>query len=221
MNKKILVVGAHPDDEVLGCGGTIARFCSEGHSVHSLFLTDGVGARGDAMLADVRLVALENASRILGVKSCQRLDFPDNALDSVPLLSIVKRIEQVIDEIGPSVVVTHHGHDLNIDHCRCYEAVLTACRFQPKYCVEQILAFETLSSTEWQSPTGARFTPNRFVDISEFIATKLDAVAAYAEEMRDAPHPRSPRTIEALSVYRGATVGVDYAEAFEVIREKV
>jgi LmbE family N-acetylglucosaminyl deacetylase len=215
--KTVLVIGAHADDEVLGCGGTMARLAAEGAEVHVLLLADGETSRagaGDAHKA-ARNRAAEEAAAILGCKSTVALDFPDNRLDSVDLLDIVQVIEARIDALKPDTVFTHHNGDVNIDHRRVHEAVLAACRPQPGHCVRQLLFYEVASSTEWRPPnSGAPFLPNTFFDISGALDAKRAALDAYAAEMRPFPHARSIEAVEALARWRGATVGVAAAEAF-------
>ena len=209
MNKQILVAAAHPDDEVLGCGGTIARLVYEGADVHVVFFTDGVGARLDSVgLSEnaevtMRRYAAEEAVKVLGAKTVVFGDFPDNRMDSVDLLNIVQ------------MVLTHHIGDLNIDHRIVHQAVVTACRPQPGFSVETLLFFEVPSSSEWQTPVSALpFTPNYFIDISDYMSIRLRAFEVYAEEFRSWPHSRSYEALEHLARWRGATVGVEAAEAF-------
>lgn len=221
--QNILVVAAHSDDEALGCGGTIASLVAAGNNVHAAFLTDGVGSRADQTLeleAGRRRQAADAAGKILGISSAVHFDFPDNKLDSVPLLDVVQSVEQVINTIRPDVIYTHHADDLNIDHRICHQAVLTASRPQGGYAANAIYGFEVASSTEWafSSPT---FDPRHFVEITDHLEIKLKALAAYHEEMRPSPHPRSTTSIEALARWRGATVGCGAAEAFSVIRQIV
>lgn len=220
MSNTILVVAAHPDDEALGCGGTIARHVSAGHEVHALFMTNGVSARqaSSEIDAELRNEAAEAARRVLGVKRYIYSDFPDNQLDTVALLSLTQAVESVIHEIQPNIIYTHHHGDLNIDHRRTHEAVMTACRPQPGFCVREIYAFEVVSATEWNTPQAAPFTPNHFVDISEHLDIKMKSIAAYSEEMRDAPHSRSSDNLYELGRYRGCSVGLNQAEAFMLIR---
>lgn len=218
--KRILVVAAHSDDEALGCGGTIIAQTELGAEVTVMFLTDGVGAR-NSKGADRQVLRRSKASRkagkIMGVQNIVQLDFPDNKLDSLPILEVVQSIEPIVAEIQPSVILTHSVHDLNVDHRVCHKAVLTATRPQPSHHVRKILGFEVPSSTEW-SFSAPGFFANCFVDISSQLETKLKALGAYDEEMRDAPHPRSIGSVEALARWRGATVGCAAAEAFSVIR---
>ena len=216
----VLVVAAHADDEALGCGGTIARLTRAGTTVHVLFLADGVTARpGDDSGHDEHLrrrrAAAERACGILGVAGMTFCDFPDNRLDTVPLLSIVQSIEPVISRHRPEMVITHHAGDLNVDHRRTHEAVAVACRPQPGATVRTMLAFEVPSSTEWQLAGSApAFTPNWFHDISDTLDLKLAALDAYGAEMRPSPHARSRAAVENLARWRGATIGVAAAEAF-------
>ena len=219
MNKTILVVAAHPDDEVLGCGGVMARHVNNGDKVHVVFMSDGVTSRtgADSKEVDVRKQAAKEAGNLLGIEQPPRfLGFPDNRMDSIVLLEIVQALEQVIDEIEPEVVYTHHSGDLNIDHKITHQAVMTACRPQPGFCVRGIYSFEVLSSTEWS--TNNSFIPNYFVDISDTLELKISAIKAYCAELRTFPHARSIESIKALAKYRGASMGILAAEAFKVER---
>ena len=221
MGKGVLVVAAHPDDDVLGCGATIARWAQEGRRVVVAYLTDGVGARSDADPAagERRQAAARAAAAILGVTDLRFADWPDNRLDQVPLLELARHAERLIAEFVPDTVLTHHAGDLNVDHRRACQAVVTACRPQPEYPVRTVWSFEVASSTEWQIPNpGLAFLPTAFVDISGHLERKLDALDAYQEELRDWPHPRSRQALEALARWRGSSVGVEAAEAFVVHR---
>lgn len=220
MSRTITVVAAHPDDEVLGCAGTIAHHVAAGHSVHAIFMSGGVGSRKEDIQSATteRSAAMEMSRKILGLASTQCLDFPDNAMDSIPRLRLIQSLEAVLEGLRPDTVYTHHGSDLNIDHRLTYESVLTACRPLPGSVTREILCFETVSSTEWQAPCDNSFSPNVFVDITDHMDTKLRAIDAYAAEMRPPPHARSVQNIEALARYRGHTVGCEYAEAFYLVR---
>lgn len=223
--RSILIVAAHPDDEVLGCGGTIAKLVDQGITAHIAFLADGVfsregnsEAKSDELAA--RRAAAKKACGILGVKSVAFFDFPDNRMDTVALLDIIGVVEALIAQYQPDTVFTHHAGDVNIDHRRLHEAVVTACRPQHDHPVKTLLCFEVPSSTEWQLPGSApMFAPNWFVDISETLDRKLCALNAYATELRTWPHPRSSRGVEHLAHWRGGTVGVDAAEAFVLGRQ--
>lgn len=226
-NDSVLVVAAHPDDEVLGCGGTIARFANEGRSVHVLLLADGENARaladGSGVAADAvyaRNAAAEKACHILGCASVECLNMPDNRMDTLALLDVVKEIEKRIVDYAPGSVLTHHGNDVNVDHKVTQEAVIVACRPTPGHPVAELLFFETMSSSEWRPPgLGYGFEPNYFVDISDTLSIKNLALDVYRKEMREYPHPRSKFAIESLARWRGATVGVAAAEAFVLGRK--
>jgi LmbE family N-acetylglucosaminyl deacetylase len=220
MNRRVLVVAAHADDEVLGCGGTIARHVAEGDAVHAIFMADGVTSRTNTAAGDLerRLAAARQAHKILGLQRVEYLELPDNSMDSLPMLQIVQAVERAIQPISPSVIYTHHHGDLNIDHRLTHQAVMTACRPQPESTVKEILSFEVLSSTDWATPSHEPFMPNVFVDISDFLATKLEALQAYQSEMRNAPHSRSIAHAEYLARHRGHTVGLVAAEAFVSVR---
>ena len=229
MTQNVLVVAAHPDDEVLGCGGTIARHAQQGDRVTCLILGEGLTSRyvtRAAGLAAADLSDLRDASRraadILGVARLETAEFPDNRFDSVSLLDVVKRIEAVYSVVQPALVCTHHPGDVNIDHLVTHRAVLAACRQVPTTSIRGLYFFEVPSSTEWQTPAlGCPFTPNHFVDISHQLPAKLSALMAYSGEARAWPHPRSPDATRALAQWRGATAGVDAAEAFVVGRQVV
>ncbi len=216
----ILVVAAHPDDEVLGCGGYLALSASRGRVVHVLILADGESSRphSDSDQANRRKAA-HDAAHALGLASVTLLDLPDNRLDSVDLLKIVQLIEKRVHEVKPTTVLTHHHGDVNVDHQIAHEATLAACRPVPESCVRELLFFEIPSSTEWRpASAGSGFFPTVFVDISSVAQQKKHALLAYAAELRPAPHPRSLESIDALSVWRGAMAGFSRAEAFSLGR---
>ena len=220
MSRAVLVVAAHTDDEALGCGGTIAKHVAQGDRVCVVFLADGVTSRSgaSAQKLDERTSAARRAQEILGIKKSFMLGFPDNRMDTVPLLDIVQRLEAVIDDVQPEIVYTHHNGDLNIDHQITHQAVLTACRPVPGSSVREIYAFEVLSSTEWNTPYLLPFIANVFVDISNHLETKMNALNAYALEMREPPHSRSVINAKRLAQLRGSCVGIDAAEAMMAIR---
>jgi LmbE family N-acetylglucosaminyl deacetylase len=223
---RVLVVAAHPDDEVLGCGGTIARHADAGDQVQVLIVAEGATSRQqqrDRNQATGELSALAQAAQqsgaILGAQGVELLDLPDNRLDSLDRLDLIKQIEERIAHHQPQVVYVHHAGDVNVDHRRLHEAVVTACRPTPGQPVRRLLSFEVASSTEWQPPGSALpFQPNWFVDISAQWSRKREALAAYASEMRPWPHARSLEALEHLARWRGAQVGVEAAEAFHLLR---
>ena len=227
MADSVLVVAAHPDDEVLGCGGTIVRHAEAGDQVQVLIVAEGATSRlqqRDRGQASNELSALAQAARnagaILGAAGVELLDCPDNRLDSLDRLDLIKRIEARMERHQPQVVYVHHAGDVNVDHRRLHEAVVTACRPTPGQPVRQLLSFEVASSTEWQPPGSAlAFQPNWFVDITSQWPRKREALAAYASEMRAWPHARSIEALEHLARWRGAQVGVEAAEAFCLLRQ--
>jgi N-acetylglucosamine malate deacetylase 1 len=213
--RTVLVIAAHPDDEVLGCAGTIMKHVQSNDQVHVLFMTDGVSSRNDEaskIAAQNRREMAEAAKKIMGVSKNTYLDLPDNAMDTVPFIEIVKSIESKINEIKPSVIYTHFSGDLNIDHRFTHNAVMTACRPQPACSVNKILCFEVNSSSEWS--LNSAFRPNVFVNIAELEDMKSAVLDAYSKELRDFPHTRSKKAIVARDRVRGTTVGVEAAESF-------
>ena len=220
MNTNILIVVAHADDESLGCGGTIARHVDEGDNVAIIFMTNGVSSRIEIDSGDIesRQSTMMLAMKNLGVNNITCFDFPDNKMDSVPLLDVTKSIENIIDTFQPTIVYTHFAHDLNIDHRITHQAVMTACRPQKQSSISKIFSFEVLSSTEWNSPSVESFSPQYFVDINKYWDKKLQALNCYKEELRVFPHSRSIECIEALAIYRGCTNGMKKAEAFHIER---
>lgn len=221
MNRKILIIAAHPDDEVLGCFGTVAKMIKQGFKAYTLILSGGKTSRGgDYHLEKDKLKnEMKKANNLIGIKEIYQLDFPDNAFDSIPLLSIVKEIEKIKNKIKPKIIFTHHIGDMNIDHQLTHKAVLTATRPMVDECVKQIYAMEIPSSTEWNcfNPQTA-FIPNVFVNIEQSIDLKVMAMSEYSSELRAYPHPRSLQHIKELAKTNGIKVGLDYSENFMLVR---
>ena len=222
----VLVVAAHPDDEILGCGGRLAAHADRGDPVHVLILAEGVTSRSEARdpnsdapaIAALRQAA-EKALSILGGQSLCFGGFPDNRMDGVDLIDVTKKVEQSMAAVDPSIVYTHHAGDLNIDHQIAARATVTACRPLPERRACSVLAFETVSSTEWALPTPTNaFVPNVYADISGQLDRKLAALGAYKSEMRDFPHARSIEAVRALATKRGSECGRASAEAFMLLR---
>ncbi|MHA1598165.1 MAG: PIG-L deacetylase family protein [Alphaproteobacteria bacterium] len=222
--KSILIVAAHPDDEVLGCGATAARHVADGDTVHVLIMAEGATSRDAADTDGVTALrqSAAAAAAALGTAAPRFAGLPDNRMDGLDLLDIVKAVEAVVGEVAPDIVYTHHGGDLNVDHRLTHQAVLTACRPQPGETVRAIYTFETPSSTEWSATDMEdAFTAQRYVDVGAQMAAKLAALECYESEMRDFPHARSIKAVEALATLRGSQSGLGAAEAFRVIREIV
>ena len=228
MNDKsnILVVAAHPDDEVLGCGGTIKRLSSEGHNVYTAILGEGITSR-DGLNKDEKESKVEQlkeaakeAGRLLGTEETFMYNLPDNRFDTVPILEIVKRIESLITKIRPEIIYTHSGSDLNIDHQLTFRAVLTAARPVPGSSVKTIYVFETLSSTEWSfGHISPAFCPDTFINIENQLDAKINALRLYKTEIRQFPHPRSVEAVQAIAARHGSNAGLKAAEAFELVRD--
>lgn len=215
------VVVAHPDDEVLACGGTMARLAARGVPVHVLILATGLAARGaleasavEALQAEARTAVVER----LGCASVEFGDFPDNRMDSVALLDVVQRIETFLTDTRADTVFTHHPGDINIDHGVVAHATLTATRPVPGSRIRRVWAGEVISSSEWGFPE-RRFLPNAWVDISATLDRKVAALEAYHGEVRPFPHPRSPEALRALAMLRGSEIGTSAAEAFHILRQ--
>ena len=223
MSKKILIVAAHPDDEVLGCFGTVARLIQEGYEAYTLILGEGKTSRDEERQVDIRLDDLailsseiENANNIIGIKKVFVESFPDNRFDSVDLLDIIKVVLKVKEEVQPDIIFTHYEHDLNIDHQVTYKAVMTATRPMENECVKEIYSFEILSSTEWNYPLS--FSPDTYFDINNTLDQKIEAMEKYASELCDYPHPRSLEGINLNARYQGMRVGKRAVEAFKSVR---
>ncbi len=218
---KILVIAAHPDDETIGCGGTIARHISQGDEVGIITLTNGVNARTGATKKDAenRKKAGEKAINLLGAEWIGKGDFYDNSMDENPLLEIIKFIESYKDSYYPEIIYTHTPHDLNVDHRVTASAVLTAFRPQPEESYQEIRLFEEPSSSDFTTDSlHGLFIPNLFIDITDFMTFKMEALKFYDTEIREYPHSRSYINIETVAKYRGASVGIPYAEAFQIVR---
>lgn len=215
-----LVVMAHPDDEILGAGGTIARLTAQGERVAWLLLGDGVSSRPapGPVTGQRRREHCLAAAAVVGVDDVEFHDLPDNRMDGVDLLDVVALVEAAVARVGPETVITHHGDDLNVDHRVTHQAVLTATRPVPGSTVRTVLGAEVPSSTEWAFGGARAFRPSVFVDVSDTLEAKLAALACYEDEARPAPHPRSAEAVRALASLRGATTGVTAAEAFELLR---
>ncbi|STX51391.1 Uncharacterized proteins, LmbE homologs [Legionella busanensis] len=219
MNNRVLVIAAHPDDELLGCGGTVAKHVLQSDIVSTHIIAEGFTSRNSSNSSNSSLALLHQeaiqANHIIGVTDVHIHQFPDNKLDTISRLELIKVIEAIIDNTQPDIIYTHHIGDVNIDHRRIHEAVITATRPMPHSLKPTLLFFETQSSTEWQ-PIGSAppFIPNWFVDISETLELKMRALSTYESEMRPWPHARSLQGVEYLARWRGCSAGINAAEAF-------
>ena len=217
---RILCIAAHPDAEVLGCGGTLAKYAMGGHKIFLLVLGEGVMSRPGANREDIECLEeqCKKTSVLLGIDGPPVfLRFPDNRFDEIGLLTLVRVVERVIKGVCPDVIYTHSGSDLNIDHELTNRAVLTATRPVAGMKPTELVAFESPSSTEW-SFGKQQFVPNAFVNIKETLDKKIEAVRIYKDEIRPFPHPRSPEALIARAKYWGSVSGLPAAEAFMVLR---
>ena len=223
---RILVIAAHPDDEVLGCGGTVARLAAEGASVSIFILADGLTSRADydpvrdAGALKAHHERAHRAGKLLGAREVTLGGFPDQRMDTVPLLEITQAIEHEIARVRPDTVFTQHGGDLNMDHVITFRATLTATRPMAGGPVKRVYAYEVGSSTEWSfQQFEPRFQPQVFFDVSAQLETKIAAMQVYESETRAFSHPRSPEAIRATALRWGSVAGVNAAEAFQLVRE--
>lgn len=227
-NKKILVVVAHPDDELLGLGGTLNRLVHDFNAqVRVVILGEGITSRADKRDPEAQKAELEthrgnieSAQKLIGYQELAVYSFPDNRFDSVDLLDIIKCIEKEKTDFSPEVIFTHHGGDVNIDHQRTFEAVVTASRPMSHESVKSIICFETPSGTEWRVPSDPRhFHPNMFIELkASNLEAKIKGMECYKYEKRDFPHPRSPKALEIHAQNWGISVGLPMAEAFFIAR---
>ena len=226
---KILIIAAHPDDEVLGCGGTISSLRNKGVETRIVFLSEGVSSRFNINQKNLGNITKEiklrnnnsiKALKILGInkKNIFFENHPCCQLDTIPRLNLIKIIEKHISIFKPSVIFTHYMNDVNIDHKITFKYVLAATRPHGNKFIKSIYLFEVLSSTEWNFVKP--FPANCFFDISKTIKKKISAMKAYGKEYKSYPHPRSSKVIEALAIYRGAQVGINFAEGYFLLRTK-
>jgi LmbE family N-acetylglucosaminyl deacetylase len=228
INKRIMLVVAHPDDEILGVGATMNKLINEySLSVHVVILGEGITSRSDKRDVEFWNIELEKhrsdiqeAKKHIGFENVSIYNLPDNRFDTVALLDIIKIIEQEKFNFNPDIIFTHHGGDLNIDHQRTFEAVMTSCRPLADEMVKTIITFETPSGTEWKASTDPnKFSPNLYIEIDENnLNAKILAMESYTFEKRDYPHPRSPKALKVKASQIGINIGSEYAEAFCIIR---
>jgi LmbE family N-acetylglucosaminyl deacetylase len=216
----ILVIATHPDDEVLGCGGAIARHTSRGDRVEVVVVTRGApDLYSEDQVATLRK-ELHEAHDILGVSVAHFLDFPAPKLDAVPLHELADSLAARLRDYRPDVVYLPHRGDLHSDHRAVFQSALVAARPVGAPFIRRLLSYETLSETEWAAPNIADvFLPNVFIDITDFLEKKKQAMAAYRSQVKEFPHPRSLPSLEFLAGLRGVTVGFRAAEAFQLVRE--
>ncbi len=220
MPRTVAAIFAHPDDEVLGCGGALAMHADAGDAVRILILATGAASRGGDQSAYIKELGgqAQDAAEVLGAQAIEFRDFPDNRMDTVALLDVVNEVERFLYSHPADVIYTHHSGDMNIDHVVTHRAVATACRPTPSSRPVGILACEVNSSTEWAPPPLTPFVPTDFLDISAGLDRKVSALECYAGELAEWPHPRSSEGVRALARWRGTQAGMEAAEAFSLVR---
>ncbi len=221
IQRKVLVVAAHPDDEILGCGATIAKHILRGDRVTVLILAQGIFARKEDVGRKDLLEALWNdaraANQVLGVHDLIIRDLPDLKMNAIPMLDIVHMIEEVSRRVQPNIIYTHHHGDVNTDHQAISKAMQAICRPMQGSSINHVYAFEVPSATEWNFRHTGQFCPNVFVDVSRTIEKKVEALERYQSEIRSFPHPRSAEYLRSLAKVRGGQTGFHAAEAFELV----
>jgi len=216
---KVLVISAHPDDELLGLGGTVARHAQNGDAVRLAVMCEGISMRYQPERHAEVVAQSKRAAAILGVTDLVHRGLPDQKLDTLPLSEVAASIEDLVQETRPEVVYTHFGGDINRDHQVLAEATLVAARPYAAPFVREILMFETPSSTEWGTPALLpAFHPTVFVDVAGTLEKKVEAFLSYTAEVRDWPHPRSARALRERAHYWGSLVNLEAAEPFMVVR---
>lgn len=214
--KRVLIIAAHPDDELLGCGGTIAKYTNSGHQVKAVIVCEGESIRYLGKNVDQQK-ATEKARVCLGVEEVMRLNYPDQKLDTISLVDIISPLEKIIDSYKPDIVFCQHGGDINRDHRIVYEAAMVALR--PLDLKAEIYSFFTVGSTEWGEK--GNFEPDVWVDIEETLEQKIKAFECYSSEIREYPHPRSAQGLRNLAYATGNRVSLRAAEAFCTIRRVI
>jgi LmbE family N-acetylglucosaminyl deacetylase len=216
----VVVVAAHPDDEILGAGGTFARLVQTGEDVHAIIMAEGASSRYPAEMAQTLEKSAQRAAEQLGFAGLSFGPFADQRLDVEPLVDVTQYIQAILAPLRPRAVFTHFPGDANADHTVVARAAWTACRPYAASWLRRFAVFETPSSTEWGwSMPGNGFKPTLYVDITGTLETKLAAMACYESELREYPHPRSLRALRERAAFWGSHVGVAYAEPFRVFRE--
>jgi LmbE family N-acetylglucosaminyl deacetylase len=217
---RVLVVGAHPDDEILGAGGCLAKHVADGDDVHAIVVADGAASRYPPEMVQVLEKQAVRAAETIGFASLRTLALPDQRLDALALVDITQLLEAELDAIDPTVVYSHFPGDVNSDHGVVARAMWTACRPYARQSLRRFAVFETPSSTEWAWPLpGSSLGPNLYVDVTTTIDVKIAAMECYESELRDYPHPRSARALRERAGYWGSHVGRPAAEPFRILRD--
>jgi N-acetylglucosamine malate deacetylase 1 len=221
MSRRVLVVAPHADDEVLGVGGTIARFAGRGDDVHVVIATKGYPPAFSPESGHQIEAETLAAHQLLGVANTVFLGLPAAALDTVEHRDMNARLTEVVGRVRPHLTFVPFGGDIHLDHQRVFLSTLVALRPNGRHCSQAIYAYETLSETHWSVPyLMPNFAPNVFVDITSHLDTKVAAMQAFASQIKPFPHARSAEALRALAALRGSTVGCAAAESFVLIRQE-
>ncbi|MEK7663900.1 MAG: PIG-L deacetylase family protein [Patescibacteria group bacterium] len=216
---KILVIAPHPDDEVLGCGGTIKKYVESGDEVYLCIITKPRVPDWSEEYIASKQKEIEASNKALGFKETFFLDLPALRLDTIAQKDLNDQLIKICEKLKPQILYIPFFGDINHDHQIVSRAGLVAARPKPGSLVKKIFAYEVLSETEWNMPRDSVFVPNYYEDISGFVDAKKEAMACYKSELKEYPHPRSLEGIEILAKKRGIEAGLEYAEAFMLIRE--
>ena len=218
----VVVVAAHPDDEILGAGATLAKHARAGDAVHAVVLAEGATSRYEEGMKESLHEAGARAARAIGFASIRFESLPDQRLETLPLIEVTQRVEAILEPLDPAVVYTHFSGDVNLDHGIVSRAVWTVCRPYRFPRIKRVAVFETPSSTEWGAPhEGSVFRPNLFVDVAATLDAKIAAIECYESELRPYPHPRSARALRERAAFWGSVAGRAAVEPFMILREIV
>lgn len=215
---KVLVIAAHPDDEIFGVGGTILKHVKKGNQVYICIVTVAYTPQwAEDVIKNKRQEALK-ASKMLGVEKTFFCELPTVKLDTIPQVILNGKISECVNKIKPDIVYTHHKGDINKDHRLVFDATMIAVRPKPNFFVKKVYSYECLSSTEWSATTSDFFMPNVYENINEYLDKKIEILKCYQTEIKNYPHPLSTEGIRILANRRGLTVGINAAESFMLIR---
>jgi N-acetylglucosamine malate deacetylase 1 len=214
---KVLIVAAHPDDETIGCGGTIAKHVAAGDKVFLLIMTQIYAPEWNVKELERRKSEAWKAAKVLGIKGVYYGGFPTVKLNTVPTISLTGKIGEIVKKVKPQLVYIPPKDDINIDHDIVHRAACVACRPFADSSITTVLSYEIAPTTRYNTDSHSAFVPNYYTDISRFLKIKLRAMAKYRLELRNYPHPRSLKGLELFARERGLAVGFDYAEAFSLV----
>jgi LmbE family N-acetylglucosaminyl deacetylase len=220
---KIIVIAPHPDDETLGCGGTLLKHKYQGDEINWVILTNISQVEGWSQeKVHNRQLEIDNVAKTYGFNSVEKLDFPTTQLDTIPMSNLIGKISKFISKIEPHTIYLNFHNDVHTDHQMAFQAVMSCTKNFRYPFIRRILMYETLSETEFAPTlTGREFKPNVFVDITDFLDKKIEIMKIFESEVMEPPYPRSLSVLEAFAKYRGSRIGVEYAESFMLLYEQL